>query len=148
MQKIATIAAIALAYLAIHCHRGGAAFPRPDNAGCLVMHCSADEVAEAQRELSRVDGGHLPEHLEGGVLLDGVVERSLGEDDVGQPRWLITPQRVFVGHEQVPREGLIVASPARRYCGVSLEVGSAYRVFAVELKGRFYLWEMTVVRLP
>jgi len=118
-----------------------------DDAGHPTVTCTPFEIKHSREELVRFDGIHLPDHSEGLILLDGVVRKVLSPDGSGQRRWLVTPRRVYSGNEMVPTEGLVVVSPADEFCGVSLDVGRAYRIVAAPMNGNYYIWATSVTEL-
>jgi hypothetical protein len=128
-------------------HRPAFGIPWPDPTGRLVVNCTMAEVNEGHRQLASFNDAHLPQGATGDVLMDGIAERDLGPDAVGQPRWLIKARRVYVGRDVVPPGGLTVVSSVKKDCGASLDVGGAYRIYAMNVRGRFYIWEGLVLKL-
>jgi hypothetical protein len=116
--------------------------------GRLVAISSAEELAEAKSSLLHADENHIPKGMEGGVLFDASVIRQLPSDEFGQTVWLMRPVRFLLGRESVRCETIQLVSPAIDAGGVELTPGRRYRVFTVNLEGRFYIWSAVVVELP
>jgi hypothetical protein len=59
----------------------------------------------------------------------------------------VKPSLFLLGKEKVDGDVIEIVSPTLDAGGVALHVGSRYRIFTVNLEGRFYVWEAVVVEL-
>jgi hypothetical protein len=113
--------------------------------GRLVTKSTPEELAEAKSILAHLDERTIPKSMSGGLLFDGVVTGRLSDDKVGQPVWTVRPIHILLGLKKLPKQSIVLVSPRLADGGVSLVPGREYRVFTVELDGRFYIWEATVI---
>jgi hypothetical protein len=125
----------------------GADWPFVFDSGRLVVLLTPQELSETSSELLRADERHIPTSMEGGVLFDGQVLKQLPSDRYGQPRWLIKPLHFLLGREKVPDSTIEIISPKAEAGGVVLDAGAEYRIFTINLEGRFYAWKGVVAKL-
>jgi len=125
-----------------------------EKTGRVRMVATADELADAERELRQVRNGYVPRggknlgtNTEEEVLFDGVVAERLGDDAVGQPRWRVHPEHFYFGRDLLGASDAVVTSPTIADGGVALVVGARYRLVAAHLFERFYVWRMGVLGL-
>jgi hypothetical protein len=115
--------------------------------GRLVMRNSPKETAEAKASLEKVSSGNIERNLEGSVVFDGEVISRLADDRFGQPAWMMRPDRVYVGANQLASKDITIVSPTIQDGGVVLERHKKYRILAVDFGGRLFTWNAAVLEL-
>jgi hypothetical protein len=123
------------------------AFPYVFDGGRLSVKSSPEELVESRATLLHVDERHIPKSMDGGVLFDGEVIRQLPSDKFGQPIWLVKPLHFWRGKKEVRGGTIEVVSPTTQAGGVVLSPSRKYRIFTVNLEGRFFIWKAVVVEL-
>jgi hypothetical protein len=140
--------ALALAFAPFtSCYGADRAWPFIFDGGRLIVKSTPEELSEAKSMLARVDEKHIPDDMLGGVLFDGEVTERLPDDKFGQPAWLMKPTHFILGSDKVRADGVSVISPRIEDGGVLLNSGAKYRIFTVNIEGRFYIWKAVVIEL-
>jgi uncharacterized protein DUF6869 len=121
----------------------------------LTRKLSREESLQLRRELAHVtDATSKDPRYENFIVLEGTPISKLANDKYGQPLWLIKPEHIFTGADQIPGASVTVMSclgPGR----VNLKVGCRYRIGTVDFKhagvdeaiSGFYIWDTTVIKL-
>jgi hypothetical protein len=120
-------------------------WPFTFDQGRLVIKSTPEELAESKSILAHLDERKIPKSMSGGLLFDGVVTGRLSNDKFGQHVWTVKPNRILLGLEKMPKQSILLVSPRLANGGVNLVPEQEYRIFTVELDGRFYIWEATVI---
>jgi hypothetical protein len=59
----------------------------------------------------------------------------------------LRPNKIYRNDPKIDSKEIKVVSPTTEDGGVELAVGMNYRIFAVNMDGRFFIWNGTVLRL-
>lgn len=124
---------------------------------CFTKEDSAENVDSLRKQLSEQTDASIAKdshQYSGGILLDCTVKSKLPKDKYGQSVWLLKPDHIFLGADQISPSSLKVRS-VLKFNSVDLQQGSRYRIFALDLKhvgvknaiSGFYIWKGTVLNL-
>lgn len=140
--------ALALAFAPFtSCYGADRAWPFIFDGGRLIVKSTPEELSKSKSMLARVDEKHIPDDMLGGVLFDGEVIKRLPDDKFGQPTWLMKPTHFILGSDNAHTDGILVTSPNIEDGGVMLNSRAKYRIFTVNIEGRFYIWKAVVIEL-
>ena len=151
MPKIANISNIftlvlTLAFVAA-CADSGLKSQLTFSDGRLIVHNSEKDVAENIVELGKVSEKYLPEGTEGGIIFDAKIIRRVDDDKLGQHVWILRPTKIYLGAPTTTLGEMKVVTPLIENGGVELAVGMNYRIFSINMNGRFFIWNGTVLKL-
>jgi len=86
--------------------------------------------------------------MQGGLVFDAYLIRRKNDRVPGQAIWILQATQIYAGKSIASRDKRFeVVSPGMQAGGVVFLRDRRYRVFAVELHGRLYIWDATVVQL-
>jgi hypothetical protein len=125
-----------------------------DDGKLVMINATRKEIAYTKASLTKITDRNIPENLEGAVLFDCQVIRRLPSDRYGQKAWLVAPNHIFAGFDQIANGYTKLTSPTIKNGGLIIEVGKRYRVLAVDFarldsgkKGELYIWAGSVSKL-
>jgi hypothetical protein len=125
-----------------------------DKGKLVMLKHTNTEALETKKTLKRITDHNIPSGAEGSVIFDCKVFKKLPSDKYGQPAWLVIPQHIFLGREQIPNGSLKIVSPTIENGGLTIQPGQRYRVLAVDFgrlnsgkKAGLYIWATSVLKL-
>lgn len=114
----------------------------------LIANLSSEEIQQSKSELVDVTKAGVPASMQGGLVFDAYLIRRNNDKVPGQVAWTLRETRIYAGQARAFKHDQIqVISPAIQAGGAEFIRGRKYRVFAVELHGRPYVWDATVLQL-
>lgn len=114
----------------------------------LTANLNHAEIQQSKSELIDVTKGNVPASMQGGFVFDAYLIRREDDRVPDQAVWTLRATRIYAGKVASFRNDKIdVVSPGTQAGGVVFLRNRRYRVFAVELHGRLYVWNATVVQL-
>ena len=114
----------------------------------LTVNLNAEEIRQSKSELISVTKGNVPPSMQGGVVFNAYLINRENDKVPGQAVWTLQVTQIYAGKVSAFKGNKIeVVSPGEQAGGIIFLRNRRYRIFAVELHGRLYVWDATVVQL-
>jgi hypothetical protein len=114
----------------------------------LTVNLDPEEVQQSKSELIGVTKGNVPTSMQGGLVFDAYMMHKKNDRVPGQAVWTLRATHIYAGKASAFRDNKIeVVSPNAQTGGAIFLSDRRYRVFAIELHGRLYVWDATIVQI-
>lgn len=118
------------------------------NGDRLIVNLNPEDIKQSKYELARVTKENIPTSMQGGAVFNAYLIRRSDDKVPGQSVWTLRVTQIYTGKLNTLKNSKIeVVSPSAKANGALFLSNRKYRVFAIKLRGRLYVWNATVVQL-
>jgi hypothetical protein len=157
MFKVAIVVIVQLALSVVAPIFGRDRIPKHSPEDFPMPVLSDQERNEAEKALRAISETYMPKGFRGAVVVDAKVIDQLPPDVFGQVAWIVSPERIWIGKDQISGTTLRILSKPSEPGGVQLCVGRSYRILAIDIfvlesqrlpKNTFYTWRGAIIPRP